>query len=121
MLERIPQNAKVRLVYLGDAAHFSADQGIKNLGQHLNNLSVENPQSNLFSEYTAGLLSAGLLDSPNVREIHKGAQMSFEAWKKLAASGDIKAYQAYRLAAAQIRMAQTGQNVSIFLIFSTKN
>ncbi|MDZ4243042.1 MAG: twin-arginine translocation signal domain-containing protein, partial [Candidatus Omnitrophota bacterium] len=81
--------------------------------------NVEEANSALFNARTVGLLAAGLLDVNFMARIYEAARRSYKEWLKLRKSDEIKKYIAYQFAAQLIRMADTGINFIVLLMFST--
>jgi len=106
---------KIRIIRVGEPnAH--AEQLIAELGRD-RQVMIEQ-YNNLFTNNTIGLLAAGLVIDPDlIRAIHKGASGRNREWLNLP-DADLPRYDAYRLAATEIRKATTGQNISVFMMFS---
>lgn len=115
------ENVKVRIVHLGSNQDDANADVLKQMlarsyGRRLD--AYVTKETNLTTE-KIGLLTAGLVKREHVRAIYDGAVSAYTKWKNLHRE-DASGYKAYKFAATQIRYAETGQNVSVFTVFSKK-
>jgi 3-phosphoglycerate kinase/fructose-1,6-bisphosphatase/phosphohistidine swiveling domain-containing protein len=122
MLSGIPDSEKNAIIFvnMGDPAA-SMEWALRDL-QDLSGaplLKTENPDAALFNRATAGLWAAGLADPSLVRRVHSGARTIYDEWKALRSEDGIRAFSPYIFASHIMRMALTGVNVIVFLMYST--
>jgi len=115
------KEAKIQLVNLGKNQDQAEQSRLINIlkGSYDKKLDLHSSTQQTLTKDKLGLLVAGLVDKTHINEIYGGAKTAYDEWKKMDGK-KASAYHAYAFAANQIRFAKTGQNVSIFTIFSKR-
>jgi nicotinate phosphoribosyltransferase len=71
-------------------------------------------------EHILALIAAGIVDPQAMLDILLGAKEALADWQGLSSASDIRKHPAYQFALTQLRLAIAGQDVSLFLVFSTR-
>lgn len=114
-------SAKVKIVCLGAKQDSTAADRLTEAArkEYSGKIQIDQESQNTMTENTLALLTAGLIDKAHIREIHKGAKTAYDEWGNLN-NEEATLYAAYKFAATQVRFAKTGQNVSVFTVFSKR-
>ncbi len=85
---------------------------------HENRVTVEISTHDNLTLNMLSLVIAGLANEDAMDKIYDGAKRAYQSWKK--SSGEMTKNAAYLFATNQIRYGLTGQNMSVFMMFSRK-
>lgn len=126
ILRRIPASERqhVRLVRVG-AINPQMELFVAELIRNISGIhSKDENHPELFNAATLPLLASGLVDQNGknqlVLKLHKSAAAQHQKWKELSSDqAELKKYPAYKLAALIARLAQSGQNLIAFWMYST--
>jgi len=110
---------KVLLVSTVSGVNRTGDIEIALTDAYASRVNVSKSDIKMDSAVTS-LLLAGIVSENYVDDIYKGAKSAYDEWLDIKSQEEAAGYAAYKLASTQIRFAKTGQNISVFMMFSKR-